>query len=145
MKAIYFDMDGTIANLYAYPSWLEQLRAFNPVPYVTASPMVNMSAFARQLHRLQRNGYHIGIVSWLSKETTSKYDLEVTSAKEKWLKAHLPSVSFDEYHFLPYGTPKQKSVKHPEGILFDDEKRNRDNWRGIAFDETNILEILRGL
>lgn len=30
MKAIYFDMDGTIANLYGVPNWLEGLRNFDP-------------------------------------------------------------------------------------------------------------------
>ena len=27
MKAIYFDMDGTIADLYGYEGWLEMLQA----------------------------------------------------------------------------------------------------------------------
>ena len=35
-KAIYFDMDGTIANLYAVENWLDMLRAFNPTPYEQA-------------------------------------------------------------------------------------------------------------
>jgi hypothetical protein len=31
------------------------------------------------------------------------------------------------------------------GILFDDEEKNRKDWNGIAYDETDILEILAGL
>ena len=31
-KAIYFDMDGTIADLYAVDGWLDMLRAYDPTP-----------------------------------------------------------------------------------------------------------------
>ena len=32
-KMICFDMDGTIADLYAVPGWLEKLRAEDATPY----------------------------------------------------------------------------------------------------------------
>ena len=31
----------------------------------------------------------------------------------------------------------------PFGILFDDEKQNRENWYGKSFNEENILDILK--
>ena len=31
-KAIYFDMDGTIADLYAVENWLDDLINFRPRP-----------------------------------------------------------------------------------------------------------------
>ena len=80
-KAIYFDMDGTIANLYGVKNWLPMLRASNPTPYRTAKVMVNMSQLARVLNRLQKQGYHIGIVSWLSKGGTDEYGKQVDQAK----------------------------------------------------------------
>lgn len=144
-KAIYFDMDGTIANLYAVEGWLPMLRAFDPSPYKMAAPLVNMNSLARKLNALQRQGWHIGIVSWLSKESNDSYDAAVTKAKMEWLNKHLRSVHFDEYNFLPYGVPKQDRVKFPAGILFDDEQRNRENWNGTAYDVDEILETLRGL
>ena len=39
MNAIYLDMDGTIADLYAVPNWLKMLRAENPAPYIQAEPL----------------------------------------------------------------------------------------------------------
>ena len=33
MKNIFFDMDGTIADLYNIPNWKEELDSFNPSPY----------------------------------------------------------------------------------------------------------------
>lgn len=144
-KAIYFDMDGTIANLYGVENWLENLRAENPMPYEKASPLLKLNQLAKILNNLQKKGWSIGIVSWLSKNSSENYDLEVTKAKNKWLKSHLKSVKFDEIKIVPYGTPKEKIVNFPKGILFDDEEKNRKNWKGKAFDEKNILEILKAL
>lgn len=145
MKAIYFDMDGTIANLYGVENWLDMLRSENALPYESAAPLVRMSQLARLLNKLQAKGYIIGIISWLAKDSTETYDLEVKKAKINWLRNHLKSVNFDEIKIVPYGTPKEKIVDYPNGILFDDEEQNRKNWKGQAFDETEILEILKAL
>ena len=48
MTKVWFDMDGTIADLYAVEGWLNSLRAFDPKPYAKAQPMLNMSALAAQ-------------------------------------------------------------------------------------------------
>lgn len=144
-KAIYFDMDGTIADLYGVENWLKNLESFQTKPYREAKALVNMRELSKELNALQRKGYHIGIISWLSKAHNADYDRRVTSAKVKWLAKHLGSVHFDEIKIVPYGTPKQHSVDFPAGILFDDEKPNRENWAGVAYDVTNILETLRGL
>jgi hypothetical protein len=144
-KAIYFDMDGTIANFYGVPNWLECLVASDPTPYRVAKPLVNMSALARLLNRLQADGWHIGIVSWLSKNGTDGFNEIVTNAKMEWLHRHLRSVEWNEIKIVPYGTPKQEVVKFSGGLLFDDEAPNRYNWDGTAYDVENILEILKGL
>lgn len=144
-KAIYFDMDGTIADLYAVDGWLEMLQAYDPTPYEMAKPLVRLSTLARLLNRLQADGYTLGIVSWLSKEPTPSYDEMVIKAKLEWLENHMPSVEWDEINIIPHGTPKQNVVKEPFGILFDDELKNRNEWVGTAYDENNILEILKSL
>ena len=142
MNAIYLDMDGTIANLYAVPNWLKMLRAENPTPYIQAEPLVRLSALARHLNRLQRNGYIIGIISWGSKHATPEYDEAVAKANNFWLNKHLPSVKFDEIHIVPYGTPKSTVAKEKNGYLFDDEENNRAEWGINAFDVVNMLNIL---
>ena len=144
-NAIYFDMDGTIANLYGVEKWLDYLVASDPYPYKAAKPMVNMRRLARLLHRLQAEGYHIGVVTWLCRGSDEKYDNAVTLAKAQWLDHHLPSVHWKEVKILAYGTPKQEVVDVADGILFDDEAPNRENWTGTAYDVGNILEILKGL
>ena len=145
MKAIYFDMDGTIADLYGVSGWLKNLEAFETKPYREAKSLVNMRELGQVLNKLQTNGYHIGIISWLSKANNAEYDKRVTTAKKNWLAKHLGAVKFDEIKIVPYGTPKQNSVKFPMGILFDDEKPNRENWIGTAYDVDNILNVLKAL
>ena len=144
-NAIYFDMDGTIANLYGVENWLDYLIASDPTPYAIAKPLVNMNRLARLLNRLQAEGWHIGIVSWLSKSGTAEYNEAVTATKECWLDRHLHSVHWNEIKIVPYGTPKQEVVDVVGGILFDDEVQNRANWIGTAYDVENIIEILKGL
>ena len=144
-KAMYFDMDGTIADFYSVNGWLDMLMNCDPTPYEIAKPLLRLSTLARLLNKLQKNGYTIGIVSWLSKEPNPTFDRQVINAKLEWLNVHMPSVEWDEIRIVPHGMPKQKVVDNPFGILFDDEKQNRENWSGTAYDVHNIIEILKSL
>lgn len=144
-KAIYFDMDGTIANLYGVDGWLNMLISEDVTPYAKAIPLIRFCVLARLLNKLQKNGWHIGIVSWLSKSGSEEYNKNVTQVKIEWLNKHLPSVKWDEVKIVKYGTPKESVVNNPMGILFDDEVQNRKNWKGMAYDERNILEVLKAV
>lgn len=145
MNTIYFDMDGTLADLYAVDNWLDALRAYDPTPYTCAAPMQDLRQLARLLNRLQSNGYKIGIISWLSKESTCEYDEAVRAAKKRWLAQHLPSIVWDEIHLVKYGAPKHFACKDNSGILFDDNEHIRKLWEkyGIAYDVDNIIEVLK--
>lgn len=142
-KTIWFDMDGTIANLYGVENWLSMLITSDPTPYKLAAPLVNMNILARKLNKLQRAGYKIGIISWLSKSSTPEYDKAVTAAKLWWLRKHLNSVSWDAINIVSYGCNKWEICG--EGILFDDEAQNRDSWGGEAYHPDMIMEILSSL
>jgi hypothetical protein len=143
-KAIYFDMDGTIADLYGVSGWLADLEAENVRPYAEAKPLLNLSLLARYIHKAQHMGYTVGVISWLSKSGSDSYNEAVTTAKREWLAKHLPSVEWDEIHIVKYGTPKSTCRTCP-GILFDDEQRNLDEWGAGAVIASNLLEILRNL
>ena len=142
-KMIWFDMDGTIANLYAVEGWLADLRAENVRPYAEALPMLNFSLFARLLNQLQRNGWKLGIISWTAKNCSEVYNLAVEMAKRAWLAQHLPSVQWDEIKVVRYGTNKLTATGG--GILFDDEEGNRNIWGENAYDPQQIVEILKKL
>ena len=140
---INFDMDGTIADLYGVDNWLEYLIAEDTFPYANAEPLLRLSALARKLNSLQREGYQLAVISWLSKSGTDEYNKAVTEVKKEWLRKHLPSVKWDRVTIVPYGTPKQNFCHTELDILFDDEERNRTNWTGRAYGVENILEILK--
>ena len=142
---IFFDMDGTIADLYGVENWLDYLIASDAFPYEIAKPLIKLNALARILNRLQKQGYKVGVISWLAKNSNTAYDEKVTRAKKEWLKKHLASVNFDEIHIVKYGTPKQTFAKTENDILFDDEEKNRNDWTGKAFDVNEIIEILKGM
>ena len=141
---IWFDMDGTIADLYGVTGWLDMLIAHDATPYAIAKPLVNLSALARLMHKAQRNGFEICIVSALAKNSTDAYDEEVKTAKMGWLKKHLASVQFDEIRFVPY-TFVKNDVNSGSDILFDDEERHLTAWTGKAIHASAILETLRAI
>ena len=146
-KAIYFDMDGTLANLYGVDGWLDKLRDQDVTPYEQATPLLNMQALAHRLNKLQKLGYKIGVISWLSMESSPEYDEATTKAKLEWLNKHLHSVKFDEIHITAYGKKKHKLAQIKGGYIFDDNATIRKAWiknnpNGWAFDEKDILKTL---
>lgn len=145
-RTIWFDMDGTIADLYSVENWLPKLRAEDASPYAEAKVMLDMNKLAHYLNRLHIMGYRIGIISWTSKVCTPNYANEIEKAKKKWLRQHLASVPFDVIHIVPYGTPKLDMIETDYDILFDDEEANRKNWLpSLAFTPSQIFEVLRHL
>ena len=142
-KEIWFDMDGTIANLYGVEGWLDDIIAENIRPYAEAAPLVNFSLLARLLNQLSAQGWKIGIISWTAKNGSEMYNLAVEVAKRTWLARHLPSVEWDEIKVVRYGTNKWNTCGG--GILFDDEEPNRRGWEEKAYHPSEMIEILKGL
>ena len=140
IREINFDMDGTLVDFYGVDGWLNYLMNKDAYPYENAQPLLNLSALARQLNKLQRNGYRINIISWLAKNSSADFDEKVTEAKKKWLRKHLPSVKWDRITIVAYGVNKATLGC---GVLFDDEEPNRKTWGNGAYDVHNILEILK--
>lgn len=127
MKVIYFDMDGTVADLYGVPNWLEKLRSFDASPYIEAKPLVNMAELEKVCRTLMSQGYQIGIITWLSKGSNNKYDRKVIQAKYEWFEHYMPYIT--SYHPIAYGVPKQKAVKRvSEMWLVDDNAEVRQMW-----------------
>jgi hypothetical protein len=146
-KAVYFDMDNTIADLYGVEDWLPKLRSENPSPYLDAMPMVDLNEFANNLKILKSAGYTIGIITWLSKFSSESYKTLVRKAKRDWLKKI--EFKFDEVHMIAYGTPKHKVAKIKNAILVDDDLIVADQWRQAGGSWVNAndkrwLKILMG-
>ena len=145
MRTIWWDMDGTIANLYAVENWLPMLRAEDTTPYVEAKVMWNMSQLARLMNQVQKLGYRLGIISWTSKGGSDLYNIAVDTAKREWLDTHLASVNFDYVYIVKYGTPKSLVMQTEDDILFDDEEQNMESWEGEAYEPEMMIKVLKAL
>ena len=142
---IWFDLDGTLVDLYAVDGWLEYLMSEDTFPYDEAKVLLNMSLLARYLNKLQSHGYKLGIISWTSKAGTSLYNGEVALSKLVWLHKHLNSVQWDEIKIVEYGTAKSTFKNTQFDILFDDEEPNRNDWGETAYEPHQIFEVLKEL
>lgn len=145
MKNIFFDMDGTIADLYNVPNWKEKLDSFNPSPYKNAGTLVKVAIFSAMVNILQQRGYQIGIISWLSKNTNENYDKQVTASKINWLIDNFPLIKWDKIAIIPYGIDKSFFMEDSDDIIFDDSPVVRKKWKGQAYNEKRIFEILEKL
>lgn len=146
-KTLVFDMDGTIANLYAVEGWLSDLRSYNPRPYMEAEPMYDMETLVEILSYLKSKGWIIAVTSWLAKESTKEYDAMVRQAKRDWLAKY--NFPYDEIHLVKYGTTKANCTRKNGGfqILVDDNEKVRKGWKlGATIDANeNILGELAKL
>ena len=144
---INFDLDGTLANLYGVEGWLPMLEAHDETPYVIAEPLLRLNIFARIINKLQREGYRIAVLSWLSKNTDADYDERVTKAKLEWLEKY--NFPYDEIHLVKYGTTKANCTRKIGGyqILIDDNEKVRKGWNlGDTINANeNILKNLEKL
>lgn len=146
-KKIYFDMDGTFYNLYGYNGWLECILSEKTECYTQSTLLVDYEKFVTVLNELKEKGYTIGIITWLSKKATKKYQNKVRSAKYRYIRKNFNGI-FDEVHIIQYGKNKAEYCTNENCILFDDEENNRIEWEkknGISYDVTNIIDILMTL
>ena len=146
-KAIVFDMDGTLVNLYSVSQWLEKLRSYDATPYSAAKPIYDAKELIPLIAELKSRGFRIIITSWLSKESTKEYDSAVRKAKKEWLAEY--GFPYDEIHLVKYGTPKTKCShgKAKYQILVDDNAEVRSKWTlGATIDANeNIIPMLKAI
>lgn len=127
-RAIYFDMDGTLADLYGQENWLDRLHSCDPTVYAEAEPMADMVALKSTLSILKEQGVVIGVISWLAMNSTPEYAKATRQAKRSWLNKHFGEKFFHEVHLVKYGTSKHRVAKIRKGILVDDNREICEKW-----------------
>ena len=151
VKMICFDMDGTIADLYAVNGWEPMLRAEDTTPYEAAEPMWDMAELAEVLMMLQMAQIEIRVITWLGKQSTEDFKERSRTAKREWLERY--GLPIDHFHGVQYGATKADSVRRylaedETAILVDDNAKVRAGWNvGETIDPTavNLIEVLRSL
>ena len=140
-RAIYFDMDGTLANTYNVDNWLDKLHAEDVSPYLECEPRVNVQSFINVVRKLQAKGYTVGVISWGAMGGTREYTRAVKRAKVEWLRRYFEDL-FTEIHVVKYGTSKHSVAKIKNAILVDDCAEVRHQWKGFTIDANNIKEMM---
>ena len=149
-KAIYFDMDGTVYDLYSIKNWLELLENEDESAYSIGNPLVDLDKLKEICLKLIACGYKIGIISWAAKGSSFEFYLKTQKAKWDWKEKNMPYVS--EFYVQEYGTPKQYAINKKSSlmILVDDNEEVRAKWntekQRISIDaRNNILEALEDI
>ena len=150
MKKIYFDMDGTVADLYGEKNWLDNLRKEVCGSFINLRPLVDMNELAMVCHQLMNLGYSFGVITWLPMGASYEFERVCEEEKRAWVEEFMPWVS--EFYAQSYGVPKQyaPSKRAAEMILVDDNAEVRAMWNTEAqrssIDATqDIIKELRKL
>ena len=145
---LYFDMDGTIADLYNHENWLEKIRSGQPIfNELKKMPRTNKVIYYLNQIEQHTDNVEVNIITWLPLNATIPQMIQYTEEKKEWSEKNFVRVS--NFIALPYGSPKHKAILKEEKayhLLFDDNAEVRNEWQGkykIAFDENNIVEVLR--
>lgn len=143
-KAIYFDLDGTIYNLYGIENWLDMLRSENELAYNCGDSIYDMEELNSLLLEFVNLGFTIGVITWTAMNGSKEFNSRTRAVKKAWIEENLPCVS--EFHCVKYGTPKHHVRNIKNSILVDDNAEVRDKWLGLTIDANkNILKELKNL
>ncbi len=137
---IYFDLDGTIADLYGFNDWLTYLQNEQIDPYIKAGLLVDAEQFRNFLIAGKAAGVLFGVISWGAKNASKDYRKAIRRAKIDWLKKNDLLQYFNELHVVKYGTPKNRAAKNRTGVLIDDELQRWNVEKLI--DANNFRNIL---
>lgn len=149
-KKLYFDLDGTLADLYSEVNWLERLRSMEEGLFKTLKPLYDLEELNTMIGRLALDGWTIGVITWLPMGATPEYEEQVRREKQEWIESNLCAI--DEIHYQSYGTPKHSVVtnRRTSVVLVDDNAEVREQWitpkQRVAIDATkNVLIELNKL
>lgn len=137
---IYFDLDGTITDLYGFNDWLTCLQNEQTTPYTEAGLLVDGEQLRNFLAAGKAAGVLFGVISWGAKNASKDYQKAIRREKVAWLKKNGLLKYFDELHVVKYGTPKNRVAKNRTGVLIDDELQ-RWNVEKLV-DASNFRNIL---
>lgn len=127
-KVIMFDMDGTVYDLYGQPNWLNKLEAEDVTAYTDGAPLVNLRELEKVCQALINKGFEIGVITWLAKNGSKRFNRNTAETKKMWVKNNMPYVT--KFTAQEYGTPKQKALNKSVkfAVLVDDNKEVREMW-----------------
>lgn len=127
-KALYLDMDGTIADLYNEADWLTKIRNEVPNLFRNLKPLYELNRLHNLFNLLMDDGWNIEVITWTPMGATEDYHNLVATEKAEWIAEYLPMIT--KVHALKYGEPKQKAIikRAMLEVLADDNTEVRKVW-----------------
>lgn len=127
-NAILLDMDGTIADTYNVPNWLDQLRNESTLPFEVASPLIGENTLLSLFE-----GENIVICTMLPKGVAlgTPYADACQQVKREWLNKHFPNLQ-PTIIFKTYGDDKSMGDITKNCLLVDDNPSIRANFNGYT-------------
>lgn len=141
---IYFDLDGTLADLYGVRDWLPMLQASDTTPYRVAATTTDVNVLVDCMRQLVRKGYKLGVITWLAMGGSKKYNDATRAAKVRWVRRHFGDL-ITEFHSCKYGINKRRFSTSDDDVLVDDNAEVRQMWQGITIDASNTAAMVSEL
>ena len=147
MNSIWFDMDGTIADLYKVEGWLPKLRSNNWSVYSECTPRHNYQRINAAIEALTANGWQVGVITWASKGIGWGKDLDkIAEVKFNWLCKFFPALADGKFACIPYGYSKADFLEemgdgYTVSYLVDDNKEVRQEWRSHSCEYVKFKTI----
>lgn len=141
-KTVWFDMDGTLYDLYNIPNWLEKIEDSQPWVFYNGCPMYNPYRIRQAIKVLMAYGWDVGVVTWAPKDVdpAEEFFAAVEETKLAWIRKYYPELAHN-FHCLPYGESKREFVYENfcrtsliggAQVLVDDNRMIRDDWDTVA-------------
>lgn len=125
-KVVYFDMDGTLVDLYGVTNVFKRLDDLDASVYSEAKPI---NKYIDMLKEFKSMGYKVIILSCLGMVSSKEFDKETIINKGKWLDTYVGKEYIDERIYIPNTKNKFKYTSmYGKGILVDDDVRVLNNW-----------------
>ena len=147
MNSIWFDMDGTIADLYKVEGWLPKLRSNDWSVYSKCAPRHNYQRINAAIEALTANGWQVGVITWASKGIGWSKELrEIAEIKYSWLRRFFPALAEGNFACIPYGYSKADFLEemgdtYEVAYLVDDNKEVRREWRSHSCEYVKFKTI----
>lgn len=127
---VYFDLDGTLFDLYGKTNWLDFLENEKSGIFIEGNfmPNIEIGKLLELISKLLSYGVNFEVITWLPKQASKNYEEICEKEKRIWVEKNLPFIK--KINCQSYGIPKQKAInkKASRMILIDDNEDICRNW-----------------
>lgn len=136
---VYFDMDGTLADLYGVRDVFKRLDTLDASVYAEASPLHKYISYLKEFKEM---GYKVVILSCLGMISSPTFDKDTIQYKNEWLDKYIGKEYIDDRIYIEYTKHKENYVTEG-GLLVDDDATVLRNWKWDRIHAINENKIIK--